>query len=221
MNREFWISKWKKGETGFHQDEINPYLKKFWPEIGLEKGRTVFVPLCGKSRDMSWLAGEGYPVLGVELSSLACEAFFSEKGLQPDCRKPGLFSRYHCGDISLLCGDLFDLTTDDLKDVRAVYDRASLIALPPDMRERYAAHLKKNLPQNVPMLLLTLSYGEGEMNGPPFSVTVDEVKKLYSDTFHVRNVLSRDIIEEEPLFKSRGLASLIEKVYLLVPLSSV
>jgi len=217
MNRDFWISKWKKGETGFHQDEINPYLKEFLPELGLKKGDLIFVPLCGKSRDMLWLSEEGYPLLGVELSSLACEAFFNERGIEPEYEVWGPFSKYRSREVSLLCGDFFDLGAGDLKDVKAVYDRASLIALPPEMRERYAAHLKKNLPSNVPILLITLSYPEGEMEGPPFSVTAEEVDKHYSHEFHISDVVSREIIGEEPLFQSRGLTSLVERVFILKP----
>ena len=217
MNRDFWISKWLKGETGFHQDEINSYLKKYWPELGLEKGALVLVPLCGKSRDMLWLAEEGHSILGVELSTLACNAFFAENKLPFTPKRGDCFISYQCDEVTILCGDFFDLTADDLKGIKAVYDRASLIALPPEMRERYALHLKKNLPQNVPILLLTLSYPEGEMNGPPFSIPAKEVERLYSDEFHVNEVWSREIIDEEPLFKSRGLTSLVEKVFILKP----
>lgn len=218
MNRDFWLSKWNKGETGFHQDQINSYLKKYWPHLGLEKGATVFVPLCGKSRDMLWLAGAGHPVVGVEFSPMACEAFFDENRLSVSSAERGDFTSYEGNDITLLCGDFFDLKADELKDVKGVYDRASLIALPPPMRERYAAHLKKNLPSDVPILLLTLTYPQKEMKGPPFSVTFDEVERLYSDAFQVSELISREIIGEEPLFQSRGLTSLVESVFLLKPL---
>lgn len=26
MEKDFWLECWKRKETGFHQDEINPYL---------------------------------------------------------------------------------------------------------------------------------------------------------------------------------------------------
>lgn len=218
MNRDFWLSKWNKGETGFHQDEINSYLKKYWPELGLEKGVNFFVPLCGKSRDMLWLVQEGHSVLGVEFSPMACEAFFTENKLAFEKKESKDYDLYCSDNVAIRCGDFFDLKAEDLKEVKGVYDRASLIALPPDMRERYSNHLKQHLPKGVPILLLTLSYPQGEMNGPPFPVTPDEVEKLYSDEYEIKEVLSREIIDEEPLFQSRGLTSLVERVFVLKPM---
>jgi thiopurine S-methyltransferase len=54
------------------------------------------------------------------------------------------------------------------------------------------------------------------MNGPPFSVTEDEVNALYSDNFSVQKLLFKEVIEEEPGLKKRGLTSLVETVYKLV-----
>ena len=52
-----------------------------------------------------------------------------------------------------------------------MYDRASLIALPPEMRERYARHLAGILPPATQILLITLDYPQPEMPGPPFAVS--------------------------------------------------
>src|SRR5512138_1105185 len=76
MKRDFWLERWERGETGFHQDEINPYLLQHWPELHVAPGGEVFVPLCGKSLDMVWLRERGYFVLGVELSPIAVQDFF-------------------------------------------------------------------------------------------------------------------------------------------------
>ncbi len=87
MTPDFWHQRWLKGETGWHQEEINPHLQTYWPPPGVEANTGVLVPLCGKSRDMLWLAGEGYRVLGVEISPLGVEAFFAENGLNPEIRE--------------------------------------------------------------------------------------------------------------------------------------
>jgi hypothetical protein len=81
--KDYWIERWKREDTAFHQDEINPYLRQYWQELHLppasaieRSGKSeVFVPLCGKSRDMLWLRDQGYSVLGVELSPVAVQAF--------------------------------------------------------------------------------------------------------------------------------------------------
>src|SRR5574340_1608572 len=146
MKKDFWLERWERKEIGFHQDEINPYLRQYWQELHLARGSEVFVPLCGKSRDMLWLREQGHAVLGVELSPLAAQAFFEENGLSPQRTRGERFDSYEADGIRILCGDFFDLDRDDLAGVKAVYDRASLIALPPEMRERYARHLESILP---------------------------------------------------------------------------
>ena len=78
MHHEFWHQRWQQNQIGFHKPETNPYLQRYWPKLPLSPGCRVFVPLCGKSNDMLWLLGMGYQVVGVELSPLAVESFFSD-----------------------------------------------------------------------------------------------------------------------------------------------
>lgn len=147
MQPEFWHKKWAANQIGFHLPQVNPHLKRFWPALSLEEGTRVLVPLCGKSLDLLWLAHQGHEVLGVELSEKAIEEFFSEHGFDPAISEQGPFKVYRAGSIELWCGDFFELTAGDVADCSALYDRAALIALPAEMRERYAAHLKRILPK--------------------------------------------------------------------------
>jgi thiopurine S-methyltransferase len=74
----------------------------------------VLVPLCGKSLDLAWLAGQGYRVLGVELSR-AVEDFFREHGLDAEFCSRAL-SRFGAVAIELWCGDFFALQAEDVAD---------------------------------------------------------------------------------------------------------
>ena len=78
LEKEFWLERWRTNQIGFHQTDFNARLMQHWPTLGVPNDARVFVPLCGKSRDMLWLAQQGHPVLGVELSPTAVEAFFAE-----------------------------------------------------------------------------------------------------------------------------------------------
>ncbi len=100
-----------------------------------------------------------------------------------------------------------------LSDVSAVYDRASLVALPESMRQLYVQHLANELPESVGILLITLEYDQQLMSGPPFSVSDDEVQRLYRPFFNIELLEERDNIENEPRFKDRGLTRLFERVY--------
>lgn len=215
MKKDFWLERWERKEIGFHQDEINPYLRQYWQELHLALGSEVFVPLCGKSRDMLWLREQGHLVLGVELSALAVQAFFNENGYTQHHVSGGKFDRCEAHDIRILCGDFFDLCKDDLAKVSAVYDRASLVALPPEMRERYVRHLLGILPPATQILLITFEYPQAEMPGPPFAVTAGEVAAFYREHAEIRLLAQLDVLAQNPRFQERGLSRLQENIFLL------
>jgi thiopurine S-methyltransferase len=215
VDPDFWHRRWAEGRTGWHREAFNPHLEIHWPRLGLARGTRVFVPLCGKSRDMLWLAGEGYRVLGVEISPIAVQAFFAENSLSPKVELEVAFTRYAVDEIEILCGDLFNLTPDHLAGVGAVYDRASLIALPPPTRKRYAAHLVNLLPGQASVLLITLAYAQNEMEGPPFSVVEAEVRRLYEPRFAITRLATMDVLADSARYQDRGLSRLEEHVFLL------
>ncbi len=216
MEKSFWCARWQANEIGFHQPDINVYLQNYWPTLRLESGTRVFVPLCGKSRDLLWLAGQGHQVLGVEISPVAVSAFFEENNLVASAQKDARFVRYQSSDISLLLGDFFDLNATDLDGISAVYDRASLIALPPTMRTSYAQHMAAVLAPGVSVLLIALDYPPQEMDGPPFAVSAAEVEALFTAHFTIELLAAQDILAENPRFQARGLSRLLERVYHLV-----
>jgi thiopurine S-methyltransferase len=217
MKAGFWLERWQRNEIGFHQGEINAHLQEFWGRLQLPAGSEVFVPLCGKSRDMLWLRAQGHRVLGVELSPLAVEDFFLENDLKPQVRSYGAFDSWSCDGVTLLCGDFFELEAIDLKGVAGVYDRASLVALPTEMRARYAGHLQQILPAATPMLLVTMDYLQAEMDGPPFAVTGQEVRGFYAGRHAVERLYALDILPETPRFRAAGVTRLEEVVYALRP----
>jgi thiopurine S-methyltransferase len=170
---EEWLERWKSGHTGWHEAHGNTALHKFWPKLAA--GSRVLVPLCGKSVDLLWLEQQGLDVTGVELCEIAVRAFFTEHDIPFDIESaeglPRFKARQH--NIVIYCGDYFDYS-DEPYD--AVYDRAALVALPPDLRPAYAAHTKSLMKPEAHHLLITLEYDQSKVNGPPFSVLADEVQ---------------------------------------------
>jgi thiopurine S-methyltransferase len=216
MEAAYWHDRWDNGLVGFHMEDVNPYLQKYWPVLDIQPGQKVFVPLCGKSVDMLWLAGQGYEVMGVEISPVAIETFFNDNGLAPEVSRQGDFEVFKAGNITLYCGDFFSITADMMADVDAIYDRASMVALPADMRQQYAAHLQSLCEHNsTPILLVSLLYNQQLMQGPPFSVSENEINSLYQFRYQQRKLCSCEVIENNARFKSKGLDSLVESVYLL------
>lgn len=221
MDREYWLDRWEQEDIGFHQSTINSHLCEYWQSLHLARGSEVLVPLCGKSRDMLWLREQGHGVLGVELSRLAAEAFFTGNGFKPRHISGDKFIHMETNAMRILCGDFFDLDKNDLAKISAVYDRAALIALPSEMRARYVTHLLNILPPQVQILLITLDYPETEMSGPPFPVSVDEVVALYQLHANISVLAQQDVLTQNPRFQERGLSRLQENILLLKPFSTI
>ena len=214
MNPDFWHQRWHDNQIGFHQAAPTPLLLKHWPSLGVPAGAKVFVPLAGKSLDMPWFAAQGHRVLGVELSELAVAQFFAENGLRPEIRDTHYGRHYEAGGIELILGDAFGLDADLLRDCDAVFDRAALIALPPELRRRYANELYAKLPAGCRGLLITLEYPQAERDGPPFSVPGDEVRALYGRDWDIELLERRPIPPEHPGFVS-GVSRLDTAAYAL------
>ncbi len=214
MNPDFWHQRWQDNQIGFHQAAPTPLLLKHWPSLGVPADAKVFVPLAGKSLDMPWFAAQGHRVLGVELSELAVAQFFAENGLRPEIRDTHYGRHYEAGGIELILGDAFGLDADLLRDCDAVFDRAALIALPPELRRRYANELYAKLPAGCRGLLITLEYPQAERDGPPFSVPGNEVRALYGRDWDIDLLERRPIPPEHPGFVS-GVSRLDTAAYAL------
>ncbi|QDH64287.1 thiopurine S-methyltransferase [Pseudomonas azotoformans] len=208
MEPKFWQERWARNQIGFHLPEVNPYLLRYWPALGLAQGAKVLVPLCGKSLDLMWLASNGYHVFGVELSEQAVEAFFSEQSLTPRITRHGVFKVYQADLIEIWCGDFFALDAGVLADCTALYDRAALIALPPLMRAQYAEQLNSLLRPGCQGLLITLDYDQTQKAGPPFAVPDDEVKVLLGLQWSLEVLEAQDILGESWKFVQDGVTCL-------------
>ncbi len=219
MKHDFWHQRWQNNEIGFHQQEVNPYLAHYYghlgPDLAARSNLKVFVPLCGKSQDMLWLSQNGYAVVGVEVSQIAVEDFFRENALPLEKSEQGAHIKYASGNIEIWQGDYFTLQREQLGAISDVYDRASLIALPPEMRSDYASKMAELLAPGERILLVTLSYDQQQMSGPPFSVAADEVQTLYQANFQIDKLAARNILEQELRFKQKGLTALHETAYKL------
>ncbi|MCK8071365.1 MULTISPECIES: thiopurine S-methyltransferase [Vibrio] len=211
-NPEFWHNKWAANQIGFHLEDVNPLLIKFWEKTEPSYEKSVFVPLCGKSEDLIWLASKHEDVQGVELSQIAVRAFFAEHLYTPTVTQiSGQHELYQFDELNIYTGDYF---TAPIQPVDTIYDRASLVALPEEMRVQYVERLKQLLKPGGKILLVTLDYDQSEMAGPPFSVPKLEIDQLFAG--YKITLLSQDIADDEhPKIAKKGLSRFSEEVYLI------
>ncbi len=216
IDQQYWLAKWKANDIGFHESTVTPELVAYFHRLQLQPGQTVFVPLCGKSVDMLWLADQGLRVVGVELSQIACEDFFSALRLAPIISRQGSFTKYQHDNIEILCGDIYHLTPSDLGVCHAVYDSKALIALPPEMRDSYVKCILSCTNQSVRVLLITRE-SPCRVMPPPFPVFKEEVETLFLPNFSVQS-LHRELLADihERLIK-KGYMEMTLCVYLIYP----
>ncbi|MDH5392129.1 MAG: thiopurine S-methyltransferase [Gammaproteobacteria bacterium] len=212
MHNEFWLERWQNKQTGFHQQQVNPYLVKYWPLLDNGANNRVFVPLCGKSADLVWLRQQGCEVVGVELSQLAVEAFFAEQEIEYETSTKGKLKLFKACNMTIFQGDFFDLSKDLLGPITAIFDRAALIALPETMRGAYCKHLA-SLATKAEMLLISMEYQQSAMQGPPFSVAESEIVQYYSAPDTIQLIDSADLLKISSQFSQQGLDRIDEKVF--------
>lgn len=239
MDHSFWQSRWGKGQIGFHRAEVNPNLLRHL-DVWLGgtrqtsrprslQGERVFVPLAGKTVDVTWLAAHGASVVAAEFVPQAVESYFAEinrkprqhhfdKGVrcvaslrddnthasQPDAQQPGV--------VEFLVADFFALTQAHVGPVTCVYDRAALVAVSPERRPTYAAQLAELTPPGARLLLI--SFTHDLTSGPPFSVPPQLVRELLSPWFTLTLLADDDITEQEPRYKDRGMSFVREHAWL-------
>lgn len=215
MDKEYWFDRWQNNEIAFNQQKPNPFLLQYLKTLNLKPGSNIFVPLCGKSIDMLWLCEQGYKVIGVELSVQACIEFYEENNLTFQKNTKKQFTALTGENITLLAGDFFELDKELIEPIDAVYDRAALVALPSEARARYAAHISKLSEDNTQILLITASYNQAEMQGPPFSVDEDEVKMLYGKNFVIDELYNEQTNEIPDHLRAKGLTRSCQWVFRL------
>ncbi|MDZ7717375.1 MAG: thiopurine S-methyltransferase [Balneolaceae bacterium] len=220
MELSYWRSKWRKGKIGFHMENGYPGLEKHWKSIGLKDNATVLVPLCGKSKDLLWLSEHCRRVIGAEISKIAVEQFFKENSLDAEQTTFADFTIYRSSNIEIWNGDFFKLPRHKLPSIDLVYDKAALIALPPDKRKQYAYKIIELCNQNTRILMHQFEYRQDEMNGPPFSVSIEEVNQLFGGQFELKILDRQELnLDNYKKFQKRGLRSyFIEILSLLLPI---
>ncbi|MGE3920412.1 MAG: thiopurine S-methyltransferase [Gammaproteobacteria bacterium] len=215
MEQSFWLEKWKIHDTKFDQGQPNPHLIQYLSSLNLKNNARVFVPLCGKSIDMLWLKNKGFQIVGVELSSIACESFFNVHQIPFKKLETNRLIQYDAENITLYATDFFDISNKEIGHIDAIYDRAALIALPERLRKNYTNHLRNIINENTKILLISSTYNQNEMAGPPFSVSEHEVLSLFKHFGEVKKLYDQEAKLIPEHLKEKGLTQASEQVYFI------
>tara|TARA_R100001143_G_C3361215_1_gene136163 strand:+ start:17537 stop:18208 length:672 start_codon:yes stop_codon:yes gene_type:complete len=217
MELSYWLSRWNKGNTGFHMENGYPGLSIHWPSLPIRQNPVVLIPLAGKSVDIQWIADRARKVICVEISDVAIKQFYNQHEMEYTTTRFASFDIYHSQNIEFWCGDFMKLPQKKMGDVDLIYDKASIVALPKNMRQSYSNKIISLSSAYTKILMHLLSYNQSEMNGPPFSVDPDEIKQMFSEIFDIQILQKNSLkIQNFEKFLNRGLKSdLIEYLLLL------
>ncbi|MFN3852457.1 MAG: thiopurine S-methyltransferase [Spirosomataceae bacterium] len=206
MEASFWIKSWELGGfyTSFHRRDIHPYVLEYMTPDEIEN-KNILVPLCGKTLDMLYLAQYANKVIGVELVEEAIVQFFDENNLPYEMIDD---ETYVSGNITLLKKDFMALTTEEIGQIDWIYDRASLVALPYEMRVDYLRAIDRLSDVGTKQLIITLEYFP-LINSAPFCIKPNEVDDYYG-AGHIIKHVERPNLPNHGMVRKWNLDYLIE-----------
>lgn len=213
MESSFWHKCWERNTLGFHQRAVHPFLHQYFNHLALPTDQHVFVPLCGKSTDMAYLA-QFMQVTGNELSEIACRDFFIDNNIPLERKRLGEFEHYSADQLSLYQGDFFKLSPELIGSVDWIYDRAALIALPEIMQQQYVDHLVHFFSSDTRLFLVTLEFPKTQLSGPPFAIDSADVSRLFSQ-FDVECIVTNELSNKQFAQRTFEVDYLLERLYII------
>lgn len=216
LDQHYWENRWQQGDIGWHQQSISPSLTRYWSRLELAGNERVLVPFCGKSLDMVWLVEQGHAVLGVEVSTLAIRQFFEENQIDYHTEQHSDGCHYLADNIEIIAADIFNVAKTTLATCTAVYDRAAMVAQTAAQRQHYVAHIYAAMPVGCRALLLVIDYPQTQRQGPPFSVSPDEVSAHFNAGWQQQVLEQNDILALNEGFQQAGVDYLHSGVYFMV-----
>nr|CAB3267188.1 thiopurine S-methyltransferase-like [Phallusia mammillata] len=217
VNLNQWENTWKSNVTPWQQKTVNCNLLKH-EACCFPTPCRVFVPLCGKSVDMKYLAEKGHEVVGLELSPIAIEKFFQEHSLQFYKTSNFVFDVYQAKSlaITIYVGDMFQATEKILGLFDFIWDVNSFVAINLSDRSAYAKILCSISKPNCKLLLNSYVYSRTEYGGPPHTADANEVQQIFGSYFNIKLLDSSDFLN--PHFKAKGITKMISNNHLLTKL---
>ncbi|KAI9565668.1 hypothetical protein GHT06_009460 [Daphnia sinensis] len=219
---EYWSKRWQVEDAPWHKTDVNRFLVSYFDRVQqIKEGKLrIFVPLCGKSHDLKWIYDQGHEVVGLDGVEKPILEFFQEQGLTYTKGSNGAMQFYISDDgrLKIYHSDLFALDTSVCGKFDGIWDRGSLVALLPEDRVRYATLLKSLLNENFAYLLDTMQYDQSQYPGPPLSVSVEEVTKLFGDVCDVETLLTVDTNADPTAATSYKMRFNLDDVYEIIVL---
>lgn len=163
LSGRFWEERYREGNTGWDLGQAFPGIAAVPPWIPPGPG-LVLVPGCGLGHDADWLAGQGFQVEGVDISTTAIARAREVHG---------------GGNPGFRVGDVTSSTFLRPGDYRFVFEHTCLCALHPSRWEPYVANLRAALRPGGRVFAVLFTGLEND-DPPPFPIPGGEVLRLFA-----------------------------------------
>lgn len=219
MSVEDWEYRWGKNQTQFHMNKVHPMLQKYLDKLTKgKKNLRIFLPLCGKSKDLEWLASQGYEVIGCDCADKGCKEFFEENEI-PYETSPikgidgTIYRATNDKKITLYKCDYFALNEKITGKFDCIWDRGSFVAISVKDRDKYSKITTAMMKENSTYLLDCFLVDNDRFGGPPFNCTEKNVTSAFGSKWEVEKLETKDVFSKWQ--ESWNIDSFFEEVYLL------
>lgn len=228
LTLSYWTNRWVNNDIGWNETDGNKLMWKYFPDVLKTKlpekkpeELRVFVPLCGKAKDMYLLYQMGFTVVGIEISKEAIDDFFTENGVEEkEMNQP--FRSSKDGRLILGQGDLFTFSGDKSQPIQlpfekfdVMWDRGSFVALNAKDRTAYASMMMSLMADDGLYLLCSLVYDISEYGGPPLTATTEDLMQFYGERCDIQVLDKDDLFSRQEKWKKRGLSMIDEVLHLI------
>ncbi|KAL4237189.1 hypothetical protein ACF0H5_005569 [Mactra antiquata] len=193
LHNSEWVHRWAVGNTAFHRPIPDKFLDANEESMFDGKIKSLFLPLCGKTPDITWMYNKGHTVCGVEIAEQPIKEYFEENKIDYETEQVenvGTLYKSKDGRLKLYVADLFDLSVSLCGQFDIIWDSKSLVAINLADRELYKDLMLSLLKPGGQYYLAVLEYDPKCWPGPPHTVPDDVVKHLYSTSCKI------DLVEE-------------------------
>lgn len=180
MSSVDWENRYQQADTPWDKGLPHPMIES-WRGLALAPG-VIVVPGCGRGWDLrAWaMMFPQHRVLGIDLAASAVE----------DAQK-------NCADLSnvrVILADFFDhaswRSTAELEgqNVSLVWEHTCFCAIPPGLRETYAATVASLLEPGAMLVgVFFTDIRDDDGQGPPWNCELPELRRLFGEHFHIES----------------------------------
>lgn len=177
-----WHERWQENKTAWDLHGPHPLTRELLELTanlapGEPSGKWL-IPGCGRAHDAKELFRAGVKdVVAKDLVPKAIEEARNVYGSTPG--------------LSLVCGDVTDVSMAEEASFNGIFDRAMLCALSGELRTNYVLAMTRLLKPGGIFASIPFAETDNPESGPPFAITDSELRQRFNSQFEILHLEPR------------------------------